>query len=254
MIVMDLDGTLLRGDKTISEYTQRTLNICRERGVKLVLATARAERSANHFCRGFGIDYIIANNGATVAAEGKRIYNKVISEGTVSGLVSQCLSDPRVLSITVELGDLMYTNDAGHHVWSNAGHWNTEFCDFSQPIVGEVSKVSINCETNGIVQGMINSFPELRLFPNTGESWYTITHCASSKFNGVLFLCGRLGIEPENVLAFGDDYNDIEMLKGCGVGVAVGNANEHAKAAADRVCDTNDKDGVAVWLANHFSL
>ena len=49
-------------------------------------------------------------------------------------------------------------------------------------------------------------------------------------------------------VAFGDDYNDIEMLRDCGIGVAVANAIPEVKTAADYICDTNDNDGVAKWL------
>jgi hydroxymethylpyrimidine pyrophosphatase-like HAD family hydrolase len=51
-----------------------------------------------------------------------------------------------------------------------------------------------------------------------------------------------------DIIAFGDDYNDMEMLKNCGVGVAVANACDEAKSAADYVCGSNDEDGAANWL------
>lgn len=56
----------------------------------------------------------------------------------------------------------------------------------------------------------------------------------------------------KNVIAFGDDHNDIEMLRECGVGVAVANAIDEAKAVADYICDTSDNDGLARWLEAAF--
>ena len=50
---------------------------------------------------------------------------------------------------------------------------------------------------------------------------------------------------PKTIAAFGDDYNDVEMLKYCGLGVAMGNAADEAKQAADVICGTNDSDGLA---------
>lgn len=57
--------------------------------------------------------------------------------------------------------------------------------------------------------------------------------------------------DMEEIVAFGDDYNDIEMLRACGTGVAVGNALAEVKQAADEVCLTNEEDGVALWLTEH---
>ena len=54
-----------------------------------------------------------------------------------------------------------------------------------------------------------------------------------------------------NIAAFGDDYNDVEMLRECGIGVAVANAIDEAKAAADYICGDCDDDGTARWLEEH---
>ena len=68
----------------------------------------------------------------------------------------------------------------------------------------------------------------------------------ASKGSGVQWLLQRLGIDPERCMALGDGENDVEMLQLCGLGVAVGNAGEAAKAAADVVLErSNDEDGVA---------
>ena len=58
-------------------------------------------------------------------------------------------------------------------------------------------------------------------------------------------------ISPEDIVSFGDDMNDIEMLKLCGTGVAVANAIPEAREAADEITLSNDEDGVAEWLADH---
>ena len=54
------------------------------------------------------------------------------------------------------------------------------------------------------------------------------------------------------LVAFGDDINDLEMVKNCGIGVAVENAIDDVKAAAKYICGTNDNDGVAKWLEEHI--
>jgi len=66
-----------------------------------------------------------------------------------------------------------------------------------------------------------------------------------TKENGVREICKRLGITMEDVIAFGDSDNDLCLLRAAGMGVAMGNAEEHVKAAADAITRTNNEDGVA---------
>ena len=68
------------------------------------------------------------------------------------------------------------------------------------------------------------------------------------KRNPIRDIAYYFGLSLDEVAAFGDDYNDIEMLRDCGIGIAVANAIDEVKAAADYVCDSNDNDGVAKWL------
>lgn len=69
-----------------------------------------------------------------------------------------------------------------------------------------------------------------------------------AKWNAIKRLSTNFEVSSADIAAFGDDYNDIEMLQNCGIGVAVANALDEAKAAANFVCGSNDEDGVARWL------
>jgi hydroxymethylpyrimidine pyrophosphatase-like HAD family hydrolase len=75
-----------------------------------------------------------------------------------------------------------------------------------------------------------------------------IANKLATKWNATRLLAGERQIKNSDIVCFGDDYNDIEMLKNCGVGVAVSNALNEVKAVADYVCGSNDEDGVAKWL------
>jgi hydroxymethylpyrimidine pyrophosphatase-like HAD family hydrolase len=72
-----------------------------------------------------------------------------------------------------------------------------------------------------------------------------------TKASGLAWVAARLGIEAADVVAFGDMPNDVPMLAWAGWGVAVANAHPAARAVADEVTDSNDEDGVAIWLARH---
>jgi len=75
-----------------------------------------------------------------------------------------------------------------------------------------------------------------------------VMHKDALKSKAVAALAEYWNIERREIVAFGDDMNDIDLLKWCGTGVAMGNALDEVKAAADDMCDTNDNDGIAKWL------
>lgn len=65
-------------------------------------------------------------------------------------------------------------------------------------------------------------------------------------------ICDKCGIKLSNVIAFGDDYADIDMLKLSGIGIAMGNAIKEVKEAADIIIGSNDEDGIAVYLEKYL--
>jgi hydroxymethylpyrimidine pyrophosphatase-like HAD family hydrolase len=91
-------------------------------------------------------------------------------------------------------------------------------------------------------------YPEFSFLHISGSDLYDINPKDATKFNGVKTISEHFNILLSEITAFGDDYNDVVMLRECGVGVAMSNAIDECKAVADCVCDTNDNDGVAKWL------
>ena len=81
-----------------------------------------------------------------------------------------------------------------------------------------------------------------------GEKWYSFLPSGSGKTAAIEALSKISGISIEDIVAFGDDSNDVEMLKLCGKGIAVANAVPAALTAADDITMSNDEDGVAHWL------
>ena len=74
----------------------------------------------------------------------------------------------------------------------------------------------------------------------------------STKWNGINFIRENYGIIEENVLSFGDDDADIEMIKNSGIGIAVENGNEKIKNIANYICKNNEEDGVAKWIEENI--
>lgn len=92
--------------------------------------------------------------------------------------------------------------------------------------------------------------PDCDMVRFSDGAWYKITKKGATKESAIKMICDKCGINLSNVIAFGDDHADIEMLKLAGLGVAMGNAIKEVKAAADIVIGSNDEDGIAVYLEN----
>ncbi len=81
-------------------------------------------------------------------------------------------------------------------------------------------------------------------------NWYKFTKKTATKENAILHMCKECGISTNEIIAFGDDYADIGMLKLCGIRVAMGNAIDEVKAVANQVIGDNDSDGIGCYLQN----
>jgi HAD superfamily hydrolase (TIGR01484 family) len=75
-----------------------------------------------------------------------------------------------------------------------------------------------------------------------------VMHKEATKSKAVAALVEYWGVNQLEIVAFGDDINDIDLLQYCGIGIATANALDEVKAVADCICDTNENDGVAKWL------
>ena len=102
------------------------------------------------------------------------------------------------------------------------------------------------------IQRQIADFlPEALTVVQTAPFYLEVIPDSINKGQGLIDTCRALGIDPCDAVAFGDAQNDIPMLKAAGIGVAMGNATQAVKAAADQVTDSNNEDGIATWLAGH---
>ncbi|MBP5464417.1 MAG: HAD hydrolase family protein, partial [Treponema sp.] len=88
--------------------------------------------------------------------------------------------------------------------------------------------------------------------PFSDIPWYKLSKKHATKEKAIEALCAHLQLSPDRIAAFGDDFNDIGMLKLCGRGIAMENAIAEVKQAADEICRSNEQDGVARWIADRL--
>jgi len=250
MVVTDLDGTLLRDDKTLSAFTLEVLHKLRRERILFAVATARPIRAVDGMMPGLRYDAGIFHNGAVVTEEGRRIAGWGIEQPYE--LIRPILADRADCHVAVEVDDLLYANFDVDRIWRGVPYLPTP--DFQELRLLTADKIIIETDT---LEKMAGYQPYLtkELYLELSEHTIAmIMHRQATKQQAVRFLAERHGFRMGEVVAFGDDYNDIDMLKGCGIGVAVGNALEVVKAAADEVCESNGNDGVARWLTARLGL
>lgn len=245
-VIVDFDRTLLRTDKSISRYTVRVLEMLRERGVRLFAATARPERAITEYLNTIAFDAVTTLNGArTITREG--VFEYPIRRESAEDLLAQ-LGAAGGAVVTVEAESGIYAN-------TDIPEWN--------PAVLEDLRVLARREK---IYKILASHPEipperigLRL---PGDTYSTVADRKlvqvmsrdATKWNGVKQMLDAFRADPARAAYFGDDNDDLEPIVRCGFGVAVRNGLEKVREAADRVTESNDEDGVAVFLARLFDL
>ena len=125
--------------------------------------------------------------------------------------------------------------------WSARGIAPNKMMVMSEPpAIAEIQK-----HLRSLYDGKLNIYP-------SKPTYLEVMDLKGSKSNAVKFVSDRLGLDKSEIIAMGDNYNDIEMIKYAGMGVAMGNAPDEIKAIADYVTDTNNNDGVQKALEKFF--
>ena len=254
MIVIDLDNTLLHTDKSISDYTIDIFEKCRAKDIRIVYATARSQKSSERFINIISPDAVISNGGALARFGENIVYSCVIPQTTADELIKSYAGLSDIGYITVETSNndyfVNYPIDMNHKGWVDYYHAVPK--DFSKGIDDDVYKITLEADNKASVFGVAAKYPQVSIMSFAGENWYRLAHTDADKWVAIRHLAEYLKISNSDIVSFGDDYNDIEMIKECGIGVAVANAIDEVKAAADYICDTNDNDGVAKWLEENI--
>ena len=256
LIAVDLDHTLLRSDKSISDYTKSVFKRVREKGILIAFVTARAQRSAQRFCKQIEPDIFVANSGALAHKGNTMLYSAPIKKEDSSGLIERFATHSSIEQIGLETTSDYYSSNEFDPSWgSYEDYCHAIVVDFKkQKDFGDVYKISVLAKDVSIVKNIAEDFPNINFISYRDENWHTFRTLEASKEIGLSAVAESMGIELENTVAFGDDKNDIGMLRMAGIGVAVDNALPEVKAAADYVCDDCDNDGVAKWIEENICL
>ena len=254
VVATDFDGTLLSSKKVISEENKNAILECRKHDCITVGITARNLSSIKSVCDIDIFDYLIINNGTY-------IYNVKENDGEYIAYIDRSI----VENITNEFFELSEGIDycSVNKYYSNKTklakkrHFHIEINEFEQ-VDERVARMNIFAKSNEDVKHFKDSinekYPELNAImmldtdSSSDRRWVAINPGNCNKAIALERLTNKLGCEMQDVLYFGDATNDIEIITQVGCGVAMGNAIDEVKNAANEVTISNDENGVAYYI------
>ncbi len=255
LIALDLDGTLLNSDGIVSDATKLHLQKLKQKGHIIVIATGRILNRAIVGTDGAEFaNYIVSDAGAAVFKneginkEWKEVYAQALSKDIVKNISSYYDKDK---FMTINICD----KNKIHHYDQTINI--TEFLEN----ITEIIHVSISFINNEFVEEYLKilteKFPDLKvevMQDSFGEvKWLEIFQKDIEKYKGISEVAKLEDISNENIIAFGDGLNDVEMLKKCGIGVAMKNALPEVKEQADYITSrTNNENGVVEFLKEYL--
>ena len=266
LVACDMDGTLLADDHTVHALHREAARICAEHGVLFAICSGRSYVALRPFLETLPeCSHVIAYNGGRVSTGDLRteLFRKPLKTSDVLDVLK--LAPVYDATACIWADEKLYVNRRNHLAES---YGKLCGCEYHLMEPGDVSfiKSSGDGESNvdkifwfdepsradEIANDIRPKVPAGAAFMQSGPGCMEFIDRTVSKGNAVLRLAEMLGIDPGDVIAFGDAENDLSMIEAAGLGIAMGNAAETVKRSADHITDTNNNDGVYVAIAELF--
>lgn len=270
LVAIDLDGTLLNPDKRISNYNRKVINTLSDMGIKVVIATGRTFTAANHYYIDLGLGTPV------ISCNGGFIYDPINEEVLLGKAI-----DPESLNEIIDFYDdlgayyqyygakAIYTKKIAYLTaeWSEKNKELPEEAKINIEVVKnpkieiekrkeDIYKVLITDENKEVINEVWEKFSsnkKLELVVSVGNS-LDIMASGITKGNAVSFLGEYYDIPMDQIIAIGDNHNDISMIKMAGCGIVMANSEELVKEHGDKIALSNSENGVGVILNEIFQL
>ena len=228
-IVTDLDETLLRNDRTISDRSLRVIRDIRGTGVRFAIATTRNRAYAQSFIDLLEPDAMVLSGGAIGYRGETLVYRQTIERDLMAELINQFSTSftPKDLVVDTTSGRFDRTRPI-EHLFSH-----------------DVLSMFLWLHPDQTIGHLGTGDGKLEITPLWQPHMYRVSHNRATKMWALRAILGEH--DPKDVVCFGDDLMDVGML-GYFRGVAVANALAQAKEAATEITASNEEDGVARWI------
>lgn len=272
-IALDIDGTLTNDHKEISPRTKAALLAAQDQGVRLILATGRPAKGTEKYVQELALaehyGLVVAFNGSQVidCQTHEVIYNRALTVIQSKAILNHAKQFDVIPMVA--LGDYLYVNDVYHNLLHlptgdrniieyEARNDRLQLCeqpDLAAFVSEPINKILLAGQPEYLRanwHALAAPFAHDLNAMFTADFYFEFTNLGVDKGTALAHLLPLLGLTANELLAFGDDENDLAMLNYAGVGVAMANAKEKIRLAADEVTLTNNDDGIAASLAKHL--
>lgn len=246
LILSDLDHTLLKSDGSISDHTLDVLKRCRQQGILFAIATARYWIGAERYIEMLKPDYEITTDGTVIHSNGKCIYSCEFSVEETNNIIRALIREKPDAEITVAVGKTVYWNSK--HISESERLHKATYKEYDKPLDCRANKIVAELPDESVGKRIADEMG-CKLQCYRGEKWCSFLPKGSGKIEAIKAMSDVCGISLNDIAAFGDDKNDIDVLKICGKGIAVSNSIKEVLEVADEVTASNDEDGVAKWIS-----
>ena len=259
LIALDIDGTVLHEDGTLTDATVEAVQRVAAAGHEVMLATGRSVSMTLPVLERLGIvsQFVVCANGAIVLGRDAdaplgyaRVHVETFDPSEVLGTIRHHLETASFAVEDAE-GLFRYTGTFPDGALAAASE-RVEFEELAHIAATRLVVISPDHQIDDFL-AIVDRMGLHKVTYNVGwTAWLDIAPEGVNKATGLEFVAGELGIPRSRVLAIGDGRNDIDMLEWVGVGVAMGQAPDEVLAVGDETTGTDLEDGVAAVLARRF--
>ena len=260
-VFFDIDGTLLDGTNGhfyLSERVKAALNRLKSAGHYIFIATGRPYAFLQKEILNFGFDGYVLLNGAVVMFDGKIIFKRALDNAVVKKICDYAVSEG--IEYILEGHPQIYFKREFKAVEDFFHKINVDYSDFVRDFeIDDAETYKIECATfrkdvenidaiykKIIAMDGITGWSDPFRFKNLDLSSDKIT-----KADGIFYMLNYIGVDVKNSYAFGDGYNDIQMIESVGTGIAMGTAGESLRRKAKFVVPNVREDGVAIGIEKY---
>ncbi|MDW5472174.1 Cof-type HAD-IIB family hydrolase [Staphylococcus equorum] len=264
LICLDLDGTLLNDEKVITQYTKEVLTTLQNQGHKLMIATGRPYRASQIYYHELNMNTPVVNFNGAFVHHPKDDQFETMHERLDFDLarnIIQSLNDFGVTNIIAEVKDYVFLNNYDQKLFDgfSMGTPKIETGDLLTCLNESPTSILVEAEEFMIprVKQMLTRFYAENIEHRRWGSPFPVIEIVKqgiSKARGIDYVKTHLDIDRNHIIAFGDEDNDLEMIKYAKHGIAMENGLDELKHIANEITHSNNNDGIGRYLNDYFQL
>ena len=260
MIVSDMDGTLLNSNLELSQETLEAIRGVRAKGIRFCIATGRPEQLLKEYITPLQMeDPMIMYNGSVIGHpfQEEKLFELKLDTKDAKDIIEYC-----------EENDIIYMPYTKDKIISKPNYRVAFFQERNKKLdadlqtvfedirdIDEIINNSINkilliendSEKYARIREKLDHYPQFEI-ATSQKGFIDINPAGASKGNALRVLAKHFGLTMDEIVVFGDQDNDVSMLEAAGTSVAMKNACQNAKDVADYIAESNNNNGVALWI------